>query len=191
MRKVIGFITLTVVAVFTFSACTDGTEPSGQKAEDKNRQSNYERLVRNQPAHSMDYSPTRETKNFWVDTWNKPGKLAYVYMRAADSHVFGYYVFVGLPVSYCTSLVVPYQFADAAPGDGDSTRITVPGPSIDGTFSSSSNCNEFYGKDAVSGSYVEYSIGMGINQQLSDQPLPQYGDADPLASATVQAVKKQ
>ena len=181
-------ITVIVIAVALGLAGCGGTtsSPSGQKKEDGSRQSNYDRLVENQPAHSMSYSPTRATKNFWIDTWNKKGKLSYVYLMNSSGNVFGYFVFKGLPVSYCTSLIPPYQIKR---GDGGSNGgyqyNVVPGPSVDGTYASSSNCSEFYGKDATSGAYMEYSVGMGINQLVFDQPMSQYGAADPLGDAKV------
>lgn len=188
-KRFASLVAIFCVIAFGAESCDDPS-PSGQQAENKSRQSGYEKLVKTQPAHSMDFSPTRETKNFWIDTWDEKGKLSYVYLMNGQGEVFGYFIFEGLPVSYCVSLIPPYQLLDPS-GDGVTANLPVPGPSIDGTFSSSSNCNAFYGKDAVSGSYVEYTVGLGINALLFDQPLPQYGDAEPLGNATVQGVKQK
>lgn len=35
----------------------------------------------------MKYSPTRETINKWIETWDKPGKLSYVYLQNANGEV--------------------------------------------------------------------------------------------------------
>lgn len=186
MRRLTLAIVAGLISALALSACgeTATAKPTGQQQENTSRQSNYNQLVKNQPAHSMSYSPTRATKNFWIDTWNKPGKLAYVYLMNGSGNVFGYFITVGLPVSYCTGLVVPYTTIRTDGGEYSQDTV-VPAPSIDGTFSSGSNCDEYYGKDAVSGSYVEYSVGMGINALIFDQPMPQYGDAAPLGKATV------
>lgn len=152
-----------------FTAC-GGTDNSAQQQEDKNRQNNYKTLTERQPAGTMGYSPTRETKNFWIKTWGQKGKKSYVYLFSNDGKVLGYYVLDGLPVNYCTSLIPPYQFVDP-PGDGDPQLFMVPGPSVDGTFNSGSDCNTFYGKDAVSGAYIQYTAGLGLNPLLYDQPL--------------------
>lgn len=188
LKKIIALL-VAVVAVFVFAGCDDSTVGKAQQAEDKSRQSNYEKLTKSQPAHTMNYSPTREAKNFWIDTWSEKGKLSYIYLRDSQSQVFGYYIFKGLPVNYCTSLVVPYQIVKPEITGDNNVALAVPGPSVDGTFGSSSNCDEWYGQDAVSGAYIEYSTGLGINQQISDQPLPQFGDAEPQGSATIKAVK--
>lgn len=166
------------------SSCDEGT---GQKQEDTNRQSNYNRLVDAQPALTMDYSPTRATKNFWVETWDEPGKLAYVYMQNSMGDITGYYVFEGLPVSYCTSLIPPYQIHPSTNGN-----LAVPAPSIDGTFASSSNCNVFYGKDAVTGGYMEYTAGMGNNPLIFDQPVQRqaFAEAQPLGYSTLEDVEE-
>lgn len=182
MRKIIASAVVAVIAAFALSACE--MEGSGQQAEDETRQSNYDKLVKSQPAHSMEYSPTRDTKNFWIDTWKQKGKLSYVYLMNGNGEVFGYFILQGLPVSYCTSLVVPYQILSDSDG-----KVAVPGPSVDGTYSSGANCSEYYGKDAVTGAYVEYSVGMGINALVFDSPLPQYGDAKPMGNATIAKVE--
>lgn len=190
MRRMITAVVAAIALVFTVSACTqEGSDtPKGQAAENQNRQSNYERLVEAQPAHSMEYSPTRATKNFWIDVWGEKGKLSYVYLLNNSGEAFGYFIFEGLPVSYCTSLIPPYQKTDLDVGEFGGETI-VPGPSIDGTFSSSSNCSAFYGKDATSGAYMEYTVGQGINALIFDQPMSQFGAAEPLGDATPQTAK--
>lgn len=183
--KKIATALVAVVAIFTLSGCMeDPAEPDGQQKENKSRQSNYDRLVESQPAATMNYSPTRETKNFWIKTWDEKGKLSYVYLMNSQGDVFGYFIFEGLPVSYCTSLIPPVQRAKIDGGEFDMDTY-IPGPSIDGTYSSGSNCNAFYGKDATSGAYIEYTAGMGINPLIFDQPMPQYGSAQPLGDAKV------
>lgn len=181
---------------FSASSCDGSTasDTSGQSNENKVRQSNYDRLVTEQPAHTMNYSPTRATKNFWIDTWGKKGKLAYVYLLNSEGKPFGYYITVGLPVNYCTSLIPPYQIKDYTYSNGSyggGNAFAVPGPSIDGTYSSSSNCDEFYGKDASSGAFVEYHAGFGINPFIYDQPQQQFAAAQPLGDATVANVKSK
>lgn len=181
---IIGFIFLSA------EGCDgDAKQPSGQTAENKSRQSNYNKLVTQQPAHAMTYSPTRATKNFWIDTWSQPNKLAYVYLINAGGDTIGYYITKGLPVSYCTSLIPPYQLQQADLGEYNG-KVVVPGPSVDGTFSSSSNCNEFYGQDATSNMYIEYSTGQGINALIYDRPVDRFKAAQPLGEATTAEVKK-
>jgi hypothetical protein len=173
------------LGIGVLGACTSEDKSSRAK-ESASRQSNYDRLVANQPAHTGDYSPTRETKNFWIDTWMKnPGKKSYVYIQNANGE-YGYYILKGLPVSYCVSLLPPEvkTRGDLGGHDGD---LVVQGPSMDGTYSSSSNCNTMYGKDAESGAYMEWTIGMNQSYFLYDQPmdLPQYKNAAPLGEAKI------
>lgn len=174
------------VVVGGLGACTSEPGPTGQQKEDKTRVAAQNKLVDSQPAHTMDYSPTRATKNFWIDTWDEKGKLSYVYLMNGSGEVFGYFVLEGLPVSYCTGLIPPYTFIEK-PGDGIAGKSPeqVPAPSIDGTYSSGSNCNVYYGKDATSGAYIEYTTGMGINALVFSEAMPQYGAAQPLGDAKV------
>jgi len=181
----IGLALAAVFGLMSLTSCTS-SEPSSQQQEDKSRQSNYDQLVKNQPAHTMDYSPTRATKNFWIDTWNQPGKLSYVYLMNANGDLIGYYVFKGLPVSYCVSLIPPYQLVHEGDTGGG---YVVPGPSVDGTFASSANCNTLYGEDATTGAYIEFTVGMGMNTLVYDQPLARQ-DVVPLGQTTIADVQK-
>ncbi|MFJ2719423.1 hypothetical protein [Streptomyces sp. NPDC087437] len=190
-------LTTTTVAALTalglafgVTACDDD-KPTSRSKESKARNSNYDELVARQPAHTGSYSPTRETKNFWIDTWMKsPNKLSYVYIQNANGS-FGYFVLKGLPVTYCVSLLPPEvkTRGDLGQYDGD---LIVQGPSMDGTYSSGSNCNAYYGKDAVTGAYVEFSVGQNQSYFLYDQPLdlPQYKNAQPLGPSRIQDVKR-
>lgn len=188
LRTKVALALTAVVGLGFLSACSEDTSgPKGQEAENKSRQSNYEQLVKKQPAKSMGFSPTRATKNFWIETWDEPGKLSYVYLQGSTGDLLGYYVLEGLPVSYCTSLIPPYQKirGDLGQYGGD---LIVPGPSVDGSFSSGANCDTYYGKDASSGSYIEYTAGLGINVLLYDQPLARQ-DVQPLGQTTIEEAK--
>lgn len=173
-----------IVLATTAGACDDSSDNSSRSKEKTTAASNYDRLVANQPAHTGDYSPTRETKNFWIDTWmHKPGKKSYVYIQNANGQ-YGYYILKGLPVTYCVGLLPPEvkTRGDLGQYDGD---LIVQGPSMDGTYSSASNCNTMYGKDAETGAYLEWTVGMNQSYFLYDQPmdLPQYKNATPLGEA--------
>lgn len=183
-----GVLPIAAIAVLgtTAGACSDDGDKSSRGKEKAAAGSNYDRLVANQPARTGFYSPTRETKNFWIDTWmQKPNKKSYVYVQNANGE-YGYFIFKGLPVSYCVSLLPPEvkQRGDLGQYDGD---MVVQGPSMDGTYSSGSNCNTMYGKDAETGAYVEFSIGTNQSYFLYDQPLdlPQFKGAKPLGPSTI------
>lgn len=171
-------VTRTVTAVLAATAvlfggvaCTDTKKPDAKQTERASVNGTYEGLVAAQPAHTMSFSPTRQTKNFWIDTWDEPGKLAYVYLQNGDGKLLGYFVLEGPPVDKCTSLVPPYEVVTKSDSNGTG-MVVVPRPSVDGTWSSGSNCSTFYGKDATTGAYIEYGVGFGINPLLFDQPLP-------------------
>lgn len=188
-----GVVTIAVIGS-TASTCGGETDkPTARTQETKKVDSNYDRLVANQPAHQGNYSPTRDTKNFWIDTWMKdPKKLAYVYIQNANGDV-GYFVLKGLPVTYCVSLLPPEKYNRYDMGEDGSAGLLLKAPSMDGTYSSNTNCNSYYGQDAVTGAYVEFSVGQNQSYFLFDKPmsLPQYKDAKPLGPSTVDAVKNK
>src|SRR3546814_20405454 len=115
----------------------------------------------------------------------KPGKKSYVYIQNANGQ-YGYYILKGLPVTYCVGLLPPEvkQGGDLGQYDGD---MVVQGPSMDGTYSSGSNCNTMYGQDAESGASLEWTVGLNQSYFLYDQPvdLPQSQDATHHGKATI------
>lgn len=186
MRSLIGTViavAMVVASIGITTACS-ARDDSSQSRESQSRQSSYDRQVANQPARTMGYSPTRETINFWIATWDKPNKLSFVYLIASNGQKVGYFVFKGLPVSYCASLTPNYEFRDV-PGDGDSVPdFQVPAPGVDGVYYSGGQCNTYYGRDATTNSYLEYNVGTGISALVYERPLP-LSDVEPLGFTEV------
>lgn len=158
------------VAAFALSGCgepgTDATR-SAQKA----RTEAVENIRANQPVEKMSYSPTLDTINGWVKVWNDPSAVSYVYMKRADGTLDGYYVLKGLPVNYCVSGSPTYDWVDI-PGDGSGANTQVPAPALDGAYYGGCDASRYYGFDAVTGQYLEYTDGFIMTAQLSNQPLP-------------------
>lgn len=173
LTRTVAALAAVLMLAVGLSACEDmGPTQTATQKEDSTRTKAQEDLVAKQPAHTGDFSPTRATKNFWIDTWmQEKGKLSYVYILNANGEVSDYGVFEGLPVSYCTGLIPPYTWVDV-PGDEDDIKQMAPAPSIDGTFSSGGDCNTKYGKDSTTGAYVEFSVALGQSYRAYDQPLP-------------------
>jgi hypothetical protein len=174
-----------VLALFV-AGCNDGNDKP-QKSEAKIRDDSYARLAANQPAHTMQYSPTRDQINFWIDTWGKePGKTSYVYIQNASGKITGYYVFKGLPVSYCAALTPTYRF-EGTPHDGsDALDQQVPAPSVDGVYYGNSGalCGTYYGRDETTNQYVEYTVGQSQNVLVYEKPIPRQ-DLKPLGYTRV------
>lgn len=190
---ILGAVSIAVLGTMASTCGGEDNEPSSRAKESNRVNTNYDKLVANQPAHQGDYSPTRETKNFWIDTWMKdPKKLSYVYIQNANGE-YGYYVLKGLPVTYCVSLLPPELYQRHDMGEDGSAGLLHKAPSMDGTYSSNTNCNAYYGEDAVTGAYVEFSVGANQSYQLFDKPLslPQYKDAKPMGPSTIEAAKNK
>lgn len=168
MRKrrltVISLLALLTALIFS-TACSSGD--SSQMQESGRRQSSYDTLVANQPAHFMNYSPTRDRINFWIDTWSVPDKLSFVYILAANGQKVGYYVFKGLPVTYCALLTPDYEIVSIR-----STLWKVKPPSVDGVYYSGGQCNQYFGEDATLGQYMEFTAGGSLNFLVYESPLP-------------------
>lgn len=183
MRTVTKILVGLAAATVLLTGCNG--KPEAQSSESKSRQAGYDQLVAAQPGKTMAYSPTRETINFWVETWSEPGKLSFVYLQSATGGILGYYVLEGLPVSMCAAISPTYEERSY-----NGSPYTVPAPANDGVYYSGGQCNTYYGKDATTGTYVEWTAGMGINTLLFEEPLPNQADVNPLGQTSVEDVKQ-
>lgn len=162
-----------VLAIASLAACED--TPTAQQNAAEQRQDTYEYLKTNFPVDDPDYSNDLRNLQFWVETWatatNTEGKLAYIYLLSMDGQLIGYYVLDGLPTAKCKMATPTYDFERPWGGNGQNGHM-VPAPGLTGTYSGGTGeCNVYFGRDALSGSYVEWMAGGGINQLVYDQPL--------------------
>lgn len=166
MRNLLKVMLAMVAVVMVLSGCIEEQNTS-RKQEMSVQTGTYEDLVQKEPAKHMTNPKTRETINFWTETWNNPEQLAYVYLQNADGDMIGYYALDGPPVSMCASLTPNYDTVHSSSGG----YTVVPTPGIDGVYRSAEDCSRYFGKDATSGAYVEFTVGMGINMLLYTEPL--------------------
>lgn len=172
-KKFMAILLVSVMVVL--AACEEGD--SAQKKEMDTQQSTYTKLTEIEPAKEMTNPKTRETVNFWTETWNQRDQLAYVYLQNSEGSMIGYYVLDGPPVSMCTSLTPNYEIKHK----NSEGRVVVPAPGIDGVYRSAEDCSRYFGKDATNGSYVEFTVGMGINMLLYTEPLTNHPNVENLA----------
>lgn len=156
-----------VLAVFAVAACSEGTTPEQEQQADK-RDAAYQSLLDQYEVSDPTYSNDLVNIDFWVDTWgSEAGKLAYVYLLSADGTFIGYYVLDGLPTTKCKNATPNYDIYDAP-----STDLVVPAPGLSGTYSTGTgDCTTFYGKDASTGAYVEWTV-TELTMLTFDQPYP-------------------
>lgn len=167
--------------IFGLSACESGP-PSAATTANKARDKAVESIRKNQPVQPMSYSPTLETINRWAQTWGQKGTVSYVYMQRNDGSFAGYYVLAGLPVNYCVGGSPPWTMEDL-PGDENTADQRVPAPGLDGAYYGGCDASRYYGFDAVTGQYVEYTDGFILTAVLSNQPLPMEKQPIPFVSS--------
>lgn len=168
---------LIVLVVGVLGACDFEVEGSSQEKEMKVQKGTYQDLVQKEPAKHMTNPKTRETINFWTETWNNPEQLAYVYLQNSSGEMIGYYALDGPPVSMCASLTPNYDTVHSSSGG----YTVVPTPGIDGVYRSAEDCSRYFAKDATTGAYVEFTVGMGINMLLYTEPLTNHPNVQNLA----------
>lgn len=178
----------TIALLFIVTGCTGEGEPSAANEAVQVRSEAVERMRERQPVEPMDYSPTLDSINQWVKTWEQESQVAYVYMQRADGTFAGYYVLENPPVSMCTSGSPTYDMEDL-PGDGTGYDRMVKAPGLDGAYYGGCDSSRYYGFDAVTGQYVEYTDGMVLTAVLSNQPLPLSKQPIPFGSS-IEDVRK-
>lgn len=163
------------------------TETSPRAEAEQQREAGTEQVAKKQPVTPMTWSPTRDTINRWAQTWGQEGKVSYVYMQRADGEFAGYYVLAGLPVNYCVSATPTEELVGGPSRTGGMATLTAP--ALDAAYYGGCDASRYYGFDAVSGQYIEYTDGFVLTAVLSDSPLDL--DKQPRAyGSTIEDVKK-
>lgn len=184
MRKLIVLISL-LVSLFIVAGCSESNSAREKEQEVQNKSN--ETLVNNQPAEAMDYSPTRNTAKKWANTWEEKGKIAYVYFSNMQGEQTGYFILDGLPVSYNASLTPTQRIQETF----ESGVAIMNNPAMDGMYYGAGSDSRYYGYDAVSGAYLEWSANGGQEFFITDQPLSNVPEAKPLGDATIEEVQQQ
>lgn len=171
----------TCVVIMAMAAGLSACEDDTKETETKAKLAAYEKLVAAQPAKTMDYSPTREALNQWVTTWGKPGKLSYVYIQNMKGD-YGYFVMKGLPVPRCKMLT-----ANTRVTGSNQNLINEEIPGMDGTYTSGGTCNTYFGYDATTNVYLEFTVGMGQSYFVFGEPvtLPEFKDAHQMGPTVI------
>ncbi len=181
-------IVMLVAAVFAFGCEADRN--SATERETQTQSKNAESLAQNQPAEGMDWSPTRNNLLKWADKWEEQGKLSYVYFFGANGEKVGYFIFEGLPTSYCASLTSPDKINKVETYGSPNPAVVTTAPALDAAYYSGSNCAQFFGYEAGTGNYFEFTIGGSFNYFLSDSPLTEL-DMQPLGNTTEEEAARQ
>jgi hypothetical protein len=190
LKAVLAVLIVALLAI-GLTACGGGSENEKAHENQANiRQRSFAKLSKQEPVEEATFSPTRRTINFWTKTWgHDPNKLSYVYLQADNGQLTGYYVFKGLPVSECAAMTETYEFVDPK-NDEHSQDFMVPAPGMDGAYYSGGQCSVYYGIDALSGQYMEFSLSGGQSFLLYEKPLPK-PEVEPLGFTTIQEVKEK
>src|SRR5699024_11922458 len=103
-----GVMAIVLIAVIMLTACES---VESERSEVGTREGNYDRLVEMEPALEVTNTKTRETVNFFTETWNQEGQLAYVYLQNSEGNIISDYSLYGTPVSIFTALTLPARLS--------------------------------------------------------------------------------
>lgn len=171
MTRTIATLTAAAALLLGATACDEEATKSQQEQAAK-RDAVYDALLADQEVSSPTYSNDLANIDFWVDTWGTaPGKLAYVYLLSGTGEFIGYYILDGLPTTKCKNATPTWDTITGTSG-GYSQTLIVPAPGLSGTYGTGSgDCTTFYGKDASTGAYVEWTV-TELTMLTFDQPFP-------------------
>ena len=153
-------VMLILVLVFILAGCGDSPTKEDNEIQDEAQ----ERVRRQRPIPEVNYSQTYETIVKWMDRWNVPDKVSYVYILADNGQMIGYYVAQGRPVSNCTFLTNPVKTY----GDGSGTAV-LPAPALDGVYYGNCGNASTYFFTADTDAFIE--ISGNLKFFVTDQPL--------------------
>lgn len=187
MHHLIKTAAFALMAVLVFAGCE--SEPTTAEKVAAERNKGVDEIRSQQKVNPMKWSPTLSTINRWAETWGQQGKVSYVYMQRQDGEFAGYYVLDGLPVNYCVSGSPTYDMYDVH-GDSMGPSLNVPAPALDGAYYGGCDSSRYYGFDAVTGQYIEYTDGLVLTAVLSDQPLSLDKQPRALGGSTIEEVER-
>lgn len=160
MQRKLQLVIGVLVALLVLAAC--GEDPA--KTDNEIQRDVQERVRTQGPIHEPNYSRTYDAINAWLERWDSPDKISYVYLLGDTGNVIGYYTAQGRPVNICTFLTAPYEIV---PREG--TDLVVPAPALDGVYYGNDSCDSWYFFTADTDAYIE--IGGGMRFFVTDQPL--------------------
>ena len=159
----IGLVAMATVVFFTSSGTYEST---GRETLTVQQEKLTKQISTTQPAPMIAHFLERKTVAKWVDRFDKPSVITYVYL-VSFGNVLGYYVVDGKPVSTRSYLQPEETFerdVDVGEAYGD---VLVSAPSLDGTWGEDNPGIRFF---TAEGTAVEWG-GMGATYLYSDAPI--------------------
>jgi len=134
-----------------------------EQEKDKTEQ-NQQKLLKNQPPISLEWSLERDNINRRTQLWNDTNKVSYIYL-VSYGKVMAFYTIKGKVSSVNSQITNPEQIVKD-PYTHYETRggQVVPSPAEDGSYGSNGDAVFFF---TTEGAYVEWAG----SYMLADQPL--------------------
>ena len=172
MKKIIIIIMLFIVITSCWAFGSSENTTSKQKAavEAANAADIYATSTRAYsviPVPQVSFFVERKTLAEWVERWDKPSVVTYVYLFAYGNCI-GYYVCNGKPAATTNYLVPEYQNGQLYSSQGGYTVYTEQTMDLDGTYGANNPGIRFF---TASGIAVEWA-GAGASYLYSDAILP-------------------
>jgi hypothetical protein len=159
-NKILIVFAMLVGIAFTSCDCTFDTTASEKAtaASDASANNAFTQI----PVPAVTNFSERKTVAQWVQRWDKPAVVTYIYI-VSYGNILGYYVCNGKPVS-TNSYLVPEQTWQYAHG----SYSLMDSPDLDGTYGDNNPGIRFF---TAEGTAVEWG-GSGASYIFSDQKLP-------------------
>lgn len=146
--------------ILTFLGCSE--KNSTAALEQQRTEVNQQRLLKQQPPVSLNWSLERQSINRRAKLWNDPAKVSYIYL-VNYGKVMAFYPVKGKVSSVNSQITNPEQVVYRGHGDGRVSSV-ISSPAEDGSYGSNGDAVFFF---TTNGTYVEWSG----DYMLADKPL--------------------
>ncbi len=171
MKGFVVFIML-CVSISLFAGCGRAIETGDTTmAEMELTEKNQERLIEARPAPELDDSLERQNLIKYLEYWNNPDRMSYIYLMSRSGTVIGHYTIKGKITFCCSKLTTRDQILEVGTGASGAgrTRHTVESPGLDGSYGPSEDAIFFFTTEnpdvpvVWKGDYLVSGVPMSIN----------------------------
>ena len=144
------------------------------KQEMEATEKNQERLLKAVPAPQLNDSLERRNLVKYLEYWNDPNRISYIYLISYSGSVVGYHAIVG-KVTYCSSkLTTRHQIMEVGRYSvGKISRHVVESPGFDGSYGPSEDAIFFFTQENpdVPVIWKGFYFVSGVPMKLAQQPI--------------------
>ena len=174
MKKVTSILLIGILIssfAFVISGCTSKPDTGDTTKEEMElTEKNQERLMRAVPAPKLSDSLERRNLVKYLEYWNNPNRLSYLYLLSRSGTIIGHYAIKG-KITYCSSKLTTRDQIVHTKWVGDKFANIIESPGFDGSYGPSEDAIFFFTAEnpdvpvVWKGDYLVSGVPMNITTQ--------------------------